>query len=481
MLFNSLEFLLFFPVIVLLYFSTPFRYRWMLLLAASYYFYACWKIEYTLLLALSTLIDYRVALAMERIEEKEKRKPYLYLSLASNLGLLFVFKYADFANENLRLAFEQFNIFYNAPIFDLLLPVGISFYTFQTLSYTIDVYRGKRNAERHLGIFALYVSFFPQLVAGPIERSTSLIPQFHKEPEFRWLDVRQGSALILWGFFKKLVIADGVAVYVNAVYGDPALFSFSAFMIATYLFMYQLYCDFSGYSDIAVGTAMIMGYRLSRNFDRPFAARTISEFWSRWHISLTTWIRDYCYQPLIQMVKSRGSIVLVMLLVWMLFGLWHGAAWNYILFGLFSGSMIIIGHRTKHARRRISNRFFAGSPRLHKAFQLFIIFHFMFSIALLFRLEQLSDLKIFAGKLMEIGISGQTILIDGFQLWEMRIVIAAILFLEAVQWLRVNKPKLELDWHQWPRVARWPIYYLLIFTIIGFGEFNLTPFIYFQF
>jgi len=470
----------FFPAVVLLYFAIPFRFRWGFLLAASYYFYACWKIEYTLLLAFSTYIDYRAGLAMDKIEEKERRRPYLYLSLISNLGLLFIFKYADFANENLRLAFEQFNIFYDVPAFDLLLPVGISFYTFQTLSYTIDVYQGKRRAERHLGIFALYVSFFPQLVAGPIERSTSLLPQFHKEPQFRWLNVRQGSALMLWGFFKKLVIADGIAVYVNAVYGDPATFSFWAILLATYLFIYQMYCDFSGYSDIAIGSAMIMGYRLSRNFDRPFAARSISEFWSRWHISLTTWIRDYCYHPLSKWVKSRSGLIWVILFVWMLFGLWHGAAWNFILFGLFSGAMIVIGHLSKYVRRRFNKRIFGNYPGLHQAVQLFVVFHFFVFGSFLFRLEQMSDLNIFSEKLLAVGTPGQ-IFILGFGKWNLLLVIGAILLLEAVQWLRVHHPQLERDWHSWPRAVRWPVYYLLIFAVIGFGEFNLTPFIYFQF
>ena len=480
MLFNSLEFLIFFPLVVAFYFAIPWRYRWMLLLAASYYFYACARIEYTLLLAFSTLVDYLAARKMERFSEKEQRKPYLYLSLFSNLGLLFIFKYADFVNENIRLVFNEFNVLYDVPELDLLLPVGISFYTFQTLSYTIDVYHGKRPAERHLGIFALYVSFFPQLVAGPIERSTSLLPQFHRKPVVTSLELRQGFALILWGFFKKVVIADSIAIYVNAVYGAPDAYSFWAFLLAAYLFIYQLYCDFSGYSDIAIGTALIMGYHLSSNFNRPFAARTISESWSRWHISLTSWIRDYCYQPLFRLAKSRGDYLFTIVIVSLLFGLWHGAAWHFVFFGLFTAFALILGHQTKGLRRGMSQRLFANSPCLHHLYQLLVIQLFFVTSGIFFRLEHMSDLLIFSDKLFQFEPLGN-IFVSGFGRWDLLIVVLSIALLESIQWLAANRPQLKENWHFWPRYLRWPIYYLLIFVIIGLGEFHQEPFIYFQF
>jgi len=480
MLFNSLDFVLFFPLVVVLYFSTPFRFRWGLLLAASYYFYACWKLEYTLLLALTTYIDYRVALAMAAAESPLARRRWLYVSLASNLGMLFVFKYANFVGDNARLLFERFDLFSDIPQFDLLLPVGISFYTFQALSYTIDVYRGRRQPERHLGIFALYISFFPQLVAGPIERSDKLIPQFKKQPEVSWLDVRQGGALILWGFFKKLVIADTIALYVDAVYGDPALFSLAAFFAASYLFAYQIYCDFSGYSDIAVGTALIMGYRLSQNFNRPYAARTLAELWSRWHISLTTWIRDYCYQPLGRWMHSRRGMIAATVMVSVAFGLWHGAAWHFVAYGLFAGLMTAIGHVSRDWRRHFNARLFPSDSRLHAAIQVLVVFHFAVASLILFRVETMSDLALIGEKAWSGAWSGEN-QPRGFGWWEMGVALAAILVLEAGQWLAAHRPDLATAWHGWPRAARWPIYYALLFGILAFGEFGLRPFIYFQF
>ncbi|MFC1785350.1 MBOAT family O-acyltransferase, partial [Candidatus Neomarinimicrobiota bacterium] len=291
MLFNSTQFIIFFPVVVFFYFLLPHRFRWMLLLVASYYFYMCWKAEYLLLILGSTIVDYIVAIQMSRQSTKAKKKLYLILSLAVNLGLLFGFKYFNFFSDSFRTIFDQFNVLYNVPTFKVLLPVGISFYTFQTLSYTIDVYRGKREPEKHLGIFALYVAFFPQLVAGPIERSTRLLPQLVKKYNFDYNRVTDGLKLMLWGFFKKVVIADRVAVIVNQVYNNPNDAAGLPLLIGTYLFAFQIYCDFSGYSDIAIGAAKVFGIDLMQNFRRPYFAKSIREFWQRWHISLSTWFR----------------------------------------------------------------------------------------------------------------------------------------------------------------------------------------------
>ena len=298
MLFNSTQFIIFFPIVVSIYFLLPHRMRWFMLLTASYYFYMCWKAEYLLLILISTFIDYFAAIQMSKQSVQSKRKIYLILSLVVNLGLLFGFKYFNFFNDSLRTIFNQFNIFYDVPAFKVLLPVGISFYTFQTLSYTIDVYRGKRDPEKHLGIFALYVAFFPQLVAGPIERSTRLIPQLRKKYNFDYDRVTDGLKLMLWGFFKKVVIADRIAVIVNQVYNNPHDAAGFPFLIGTYLFAFQIYCDFSGYSDIAIGAAKIFGINLMENFRRPYFAKSIREFWQRWHISLSTWFRDYLYLSL---------------------------------------------------------------------------------------------------------------------------------------------------------------------------------------
>ena len=298
MLFNSLQFVVFFPIVIILYFLTPYKKRWILLLIASYYFYMCWKVDYIILIMISTLIDYICSNKMSQINEKIKRKKWLLLSIFSNLGILFGFKYFNFFSENIQSLFNHYNIFYEMPFFNVLLPVGISFYTFQTLSYTIDVYNGKTAAQKHLGVFAVYVSFFPQLVAGPIERSNHLLPQFFRKHDFSYNRVKSGLQKMLWGFFKKIVIADNLAILVDGVYNNVGNYNGLALIVATIFFTFQIYCDFSGYSDIAIGTAKVMGFELRENFKRPYFSKSIREFWQRWHITLSTWFRDYVYIPL---------------------------------------------------------------------------------------------------------------------------------------------------------------------------------------
>ncbi|MCB0064655.1 MAG: MBOAT family protein, partial [Caldilineaceae bacterium] len=340
MLFNSLQFIIFFPAVVTIYFLLPHRYRWLLLLAASYYFYAAWQIEYTLLIFISTAVDYAMAHLMAQSEKLWHRRAYLGVSLLVNLGLLFGFKYFNFFNESVRATLNLFNIFYNVPAFQVLLPVGISFYTFQTLSYTIDVYRGKLAPERHFGRFALYVAFFPQLVAGPIERATHLLPQFHQPMTFNQTRIASGLRLLLWGMFKKVVIADRLALYVNQVYDHPGDHGALTLLIASYFFAFQIYCDFSGYSDIAIGAARVMGFDLMENFRQPYMARSIAGFWRRWHISLSTWFRDYLYIPLGGNRVARWRWYSNLFLVFLVSGLWHGAAWHFVIWGALHGLLV---------------------------------------------------------------------------------------------------------------------------------------------
>ena len=328
MLFNSLHFLIFFPIVIVIYFCIPHKYRWILLLFASYYFYMSWKAEYVILILISTIIDYFVAIKISREDNEKMRKIYLLLSIITNIGLLISFKYLNFISSSVSEFLQLFSIQFSPIILDVLLPVGISFYTFQTLSYTIDVYRRRIKPERHFGIFAVYVSFFPQLVAGPIERGKNLLPQFLEKHYFDYIRVTNGLKLMLWGFFKKIVIADRLAVVVNAVYNNPTEFTGAPLILATVFFAFQIYCDFSGYSDIAIGTAQVMGYNLMDNFKRPYFAGSISEFWQRWHISLSTWFRDYLYIPL---GGSRVSIPR-----------WY---FNLIIIFIVSGfGMALIGH-----------------------------------------------------------------------------------------------------------------------------------------
>jgi len=350
MLFNSLEFLVFFPLVIMLYYALPFGYRWLLLLVASYVFYMWWKAEYALLLLLSTGIDYFAAIALDKTENRTKRKWLLALSLCSNLGILFFFKYFNFVNTNLGSVSELFGLAYQPSPLDVLLPVGISFYTFQTMSYTIDVYKRNMKAEKHFGYFALYVTYFPQLVAGPIERAERLLPQLHVHHPLSAENISRGLKLIFWGMFKKVAVADNLAPYVNEVFNHPQQYEGLSFMLATVFFSFQIYYDFSGYSDIAIGSARIMGVHLMTNFNHPYFAKSIAEFWRRWHISLSTWFRDYVYIPL---GGNRNNHYRNILITFLLSGLWHGANWTFIVWGGLHGLYMVVAEKTKSFQHKL--------------------------------------------------------------------------------------------------------------------------------
>jgi alginate O-acetyltransferase complex protein AlgI len=298
MLFNSIEFAFFFPVVTFLFFLLPHRFRWLLLLLASCFFYMFFKPVYILILLFTILIDYFAGLLMAKQAEKKKRKRILLMSIVANVGILVVFKYYNFVAENFQLALDSMHKTGHIPLLHMLLPIGLSFHTFQAMSYTIEVYRGNQKPEKHLGIYALYVMFYPQLVAGPIERPQNILHQFHEEKKFSYENMRYGLVMMAWGLFKKVVIADRLALFVNHVYGSPFKYQGLPLITGTVFFAFQIYCDFSGYSDIARGSARCMGYDLMQNFDRPYRSKSIAEFWTRWHISLSTWFRDYLYIPL---------------------------------------------------------------------------------------------------------------------------------------------------------------------------------------
>ena len=300
-----------------------------------------WKAEYIILIIISTLVDYIAGKKIYTSNSRKEKKFFLWLSILVNIGILFGFKYFNFFNESTGIIFGELNLFYNIPQLEVLLPVGISFYTFQTLSYTIDIYRGKTIPESHLGIFALYVSFFPQLVAGPIERSNNLLPQFKRYYYFEYNRVVSGLRLMLFGLFKKVVIADRLAEHVNQVYNSPDQYFGISIIMATILFAFQIYCDFSGYSDIAIGAARVMGIRLMINFNLPYSSRSISEFWKRWHISLSSWFKDYFYIALGGNRVVKWKWYYNLLLTFLVSGLWHGANWTFLLWGLLHGIYMI--------------------------------------------------------------------------------------------------------------------------------------------
>lgn len=483
MLFNSFEFAIFFPLVVIGYFLLPPRFRWAFLLGASYYFYMCWKAEYLVLIVISTLIDYVAGLRMGKTAVRSRRKKYLLLSLVANLGILFTFKYANFFSESLRVALNQFNIFYDMPMFDLLLPVGISFYTFQSMSYTIDVYRGEQQPERHLGKFALYVAFFPQLVAGPIERSLRLLPQFDRVFKFDYERVVSGLRLMLWGFFKKLVIADRLAIYVNEAYNHPAEYQGLTLLLATYFFAIQIYCDFSGYSDIAIGAARVMGYDLMTNFRQPYFSKSISEFWRRWHISLSTWFRDYLYIPLGGNRVGKQRWYFNLFAVFVISGLWHGANWTFVVWGALHGGYLIFAIVTADWRQKLAHwSGLAKRPALHNLLRTLITFHLVLFAWIFFRANSLSEAFMIIGNMAALDFSLESLKSLNIALgWgELLVAIGSILFLELAHLLQ-SRGKV----HSWitarPAALRWSVYYLLLLAIAFFGVFNHSEFIYFQF
>ena len=396
MIFNSLAFFVFFPIVVALYFLTPARIRWMTLLAASWFFYAWWRVEYLGLLLVSTTVDYTVGRLLGIEQRPLRRKLYLGASLVVNLGMLFCFKYLGFFSGIARALVGA-----KVPLFDLVLPVGISFYTFQTIGYGIDVYRRKYEPETHFGRFALFVSFFPHLVAGPIMRAEALLPQFKTAKRWDFDRAVSGLGWMLWGLFKKVVIADRAAGYVNAVYGDPDRFQGPTIVVATYLFAFQIYCDFSGYSDIALGAARVLGIDLIRNFDRPYAARTMVDFWRRWHISLSTWFFDYVYVPLGGNRVTAPRRAFNVFLVFMLSGLWHGASWTFILWGAYHGVLVVLSVGLLALAKRALPSFQSGMlARAAGGLGMLLTFHLVCFGWLLFRARDLAHIRALSARLL---------------------------------------------------------------------------------
>lgn len=340
MLFNSLHFVFFFIVTTITYFLLPHKYRWLFLLAISCYFYMVFVPVYILILLFTILVDYAAGIWIEK--NPAHKKSLLAASIIVNVGFLCFFKYFNFLNNNLTALLGVFSVKNPIPALTILLPIGLSFHTFQAMSYTIEVYRGNQKAERHLGIYALYVMFYPQLVAGPIERPQNMIHQFYQKIDFNYNRVVSGLKLVLWGLFKKVVIADRLSLYVDAIYNNPTHHSGISSIVATIFFTFQIYCDFSGYSSIAIGTARVLGIDLMENFRRPYLSTSIKEFWGRWHISLSTWFRDYLYIPIGGSRVPVGRHMLNLLIVFMVSGLWHGANWTFIIWGALHGTYQVI-------------------------------------------------------------------------------------------------------------------------------------------
>lgn len=343
MLFNSFSYALFLPIVFILYWIIPQKFRWIVLLISSYYFYASWGAEYVAVILLTTVVSYVAALLMEaRRKGNLYPKTILVISVILCTGVLFFFKYFNFFTENLSILLQKISIPMQPFTLKLALPIGISFYIFQTISYLVDVYRGDVRAERDFGIFAVYISFFPKVMQGPIERGKKLLPQLLAHRRFQYGQASYGLKLMAWGYFKKLVLADGLSVYVNQVYNDLPSYQGLSLALATFFFAIQLYCDFSGYTDIALGSAKLLGIELTQNFKAPYFASSIKDFWGRWHISLSSWLRDYIYIPLGGNRVGKVRHAINIMITFLISGLWHGASWNYILWGGIHGVLQVV-------------------------------------------------------------------------------------------------------------------------------------------
>lgn len=482
MLFNSLSFLIFLPAVLLLYRLLPKKYRWAMLLVASYYFYMCWNVKYALLIAFSTVVTYLSGILIERAETKHKKRFVVAISFIVNLAILVFYKYFNFFSESITKVLNVFLLDINLPILDLLLPVGISFYTFQALSYTMDVFRNEIKAERHLGIYALFVSYFPQLVAGPIERSKNLLPQLRDLRGLNYENLRSGGLLILWGFFKKLVIADKVSILVGTVYENPSSYNGIETFAAVILFSVQIYCDFSGYTDIARGVARLMGIDLMKNFDSPYFSKSITEFWRRWHISLSTWFRDYLYIPLGGNRKGINRTYLNLLIVFVVSGLWHGASINFVIWGLLHGVLIVIEKIfPKKTNKNETQDSLSRNTLRVLLLNIAVIFLWIFfrantfsdSMVVLRNLFDWNAEDVFNGNLYTLGLSRG-------EFWLSMFFISTMLIVEYYNSFISGIRELFLKQHF---LFRLTFYVVIILTILIFGTYGeeQKEFIYFQF
>ena len=482
MLFNSIDFAIFLPVVFVLYwfvFKSSLRYQNLLIVAASYVFYGWWDWRFLGLIVFSTVLDFFIGKSLEKAKLELNRKLLLYTSITVNLGFLGVFKYFDFFVSNFIDAFSLFGVEISAGSLNIILPVGISFYTFQTLSYSIDVYRRKLKHTDDFIAFSAFVCFFPQLVAGPIERATNLLPQFLKARKFNYEQAADGMRQILWGFFKKVVIADNCAVFVNAIFDNPDPLSGSTLFMGSVLFAFQIYCDFSGYSDIAIGTSRLFNINLKQNFATPYFSRNIGEFWRRWHISLSTWFRDYLYIPL---GGSRGGTwnkIRNVFVIFIVSGLWHGASWNFIVWGGLNALYFLPLMLTKKNRNHLNT---VAEGSLFPTYKEFLSIGFTFFLTVIawvfFRADTLTEAVHYLNLMFSSSFFSMPSFITpkAFMLYT---TILICLFI-AVEWVQRDK-KFGLSIENLSRPSRWVIYTIVIGVIITFGQFGGSEFIYFQF
>ncbi len=472
MVFNSIEFAIFLPVVVLLFYLLPQRARWFMLLTASCVFYMWFVPKYILILLVTIVIDYLAGILMERNSERPKRKKtFMIISIVSTLTVLFVFKYLGFVTENLTRLCTLFGVETDLAV-NIVLPIGLSFHTFQSMSYVIEVYRGNQKAEHHFGYYSLYVMFFPQLVTGPIERPGNLLRQLHEEKRFDYDNISKGMRLILFGLFIKMVVADNLGLTVERIYDEPSTYNSWSVMLGTVFYSFQIYCDFFGYSTIALGSAKLMGFDISDNFRSPYLSRSIAEFWHRWHISLSTWFRDYVYIPLGGSRVKFSRWAFNILVVFVLSGIWHGAAWTFLFWGFAHGLLHIVEKVLKKNAKTLEpqtkvGRWSVDLFNMAKTFILVTLFWVMF------RSSDFAQMKeMFVAMFSNFGVERQ-VTVD----WQSFLYLGLFVLSDIV--LRNTRFDRWCDGK--PLVLRWLIYAMLVFMIVVCSRVENVPFIYFQF
>lgn len=493
MLFNSIAFLFFLPITFVLYWfivNKTLKLQNFFVLIASYVFYGSWDWRFLSLIIISSVTDYILGLKIHNSESDLKRKSYLIISLVINLGILGFFKYYNFFVNSFIDLFDLFGITLNSSTLSILLPVGISFYTFQTLSYTIDIYRKKLDPTTNIIAFFAFIAFFPQLVAGPIERAKDLLPQFLQERKFNYDQAISGIRMSIWGLFKKVVIADNLAKYVDIIYNSPEDFYGLSVIIGTVFFTFQLYCDFSGYSDIAIGISKLFGFKLMTNFKTPFFSSTTKEFWTRWHISLSTWFKDYLYIPLggNKVGKWRWSFNLFF--TFLISGFWHGANWTFIIWGALNGFYLVFAMHTTNIRNRGNQLIgLTKTPKLLKFYQVFLTFSLYAFSLMIFRAQSLSDattLIVNIPKNIFLQFSSFTNFLNPFKVLfetplEFFLILLSFILFISIDFIIRNKG-IDGVLLKISKLGRYLIYYFIIVWILIFGAFDMPQeFIYFQF
>jgi len=484
MLFNSFQFLVFFIVVTTTYFALPHKYRWFLLLMSSCYFYMAFVPIYILILGFTIVIDYFAGVYLEKTKGK-KRKLFLIASLIANIGVLAVFKYYNFLNHNLTIFLSGFSYQNPIPFLSILLPIGLSFHTFQAMSYTIEVYRGKQAAEKNFGIYALYVMFYPQLVAGPIERPQNLIHQFYEKHSFDYQRVIDGLKLMAWGMFKKIVIADRLSILVNTIYNDPTKANGVQLIISTVFFSFQIYCDFSGYSDIAIGAAKVMGFKLMTNFNMPYFSKTITEFWTRWHISLSTWFKDYLYIPLGGSRVSKPRMFFNLIFVFVISGFWHGANYTFLIWGGIHGVVLII-EKLVYGNKRIKE--FRNGYSFSNIFRIFLTYVIVLYAWVFFRAKNVHDAFYIIRNFFNFNLHDILLIthsrgvenLFGMTTFDFFLSFFFIGLLLLFDFLMQKKGLIGVI-NSLPLIVRWSIYISIFFIILWFGKFGMNQFIYYQF